>query len=44
MKAIGLISLTMVQKKLYANGEGLIERLVNEFPRFNDSSEYKGIQ
>ena len=29
-------------KKLYANGEGLIERLVNEFPRFNDSSEYKG--
>ena len=29
-------------KKLYANGEGLIERLVNEFPRFDDSSEYKG--
>jgi hypothetical protein len=29
-------------KKLYANGEGLIERLVNEFPRFDDSSEYRG--
>ena len=29
-------------KKLYAKGEGLIERLVNEFPRFDDSSEYRG--
>ena len=29
-------------KKLYSNGEGLIERLVSEFPRFNDSSNYKG--
>ena len=29
-------------KKLYANGEGLIERLVKEFPRFDDSSQYRG--
>ena len=28
-------------KKLYSDGEGLIERLVNEFPRFDDSSNYK---
>ena len=27
---------------LYANGEGLLERLVTEFPRFNDISEWKG--
>ena len=27
-------------RKLYSNGEGLIERLVLEFPRFNDSSIY----
>ena len=27
-------------RKLYANGEGLIERLVLEFPRFDDSSIY----
>ena len=27
-------------KKLYSEGEGLIERLVSEFPRFNDSSIY----
>jgi len=30
-------------KKLYSNGEGLIERLVTEFPRFDDSSNYKDI-
>jgi len=29
-------------KKLYSNGEGLIERLVAEFPRFDDSSKYRG--
>jgi len=29
-------------KKLYSNGEGLIEKLISEFPRFNDSSSYKG--
>ena len=28
-------------KKLYSNGDGLIERLVNEFPRFDDSSQFK---
>ena len=27
-------------QKLYSDGEGLIERLVSEFPRFNDSSIY----
>ncbi|MDA9688033.1 queuosine salvage family protein [Candidatus Actinomarina] len=27
-------------KKLYDNGEGLIERLTSEFPRFDDTSEY----
>jgi len=26
--------------RLYANGEGLLERLVKEFPRFNDVSRY----
>ena len=30
-------------KKLYSNGDGLIERLINEFPRFDDSSQFKGI-
>lgn len=30
-------------KKLYSGGEGLIERLVTEFPRFDDSSNYKDI-
>ena len=30
-------------KKLYSNGEGLIERLIFEFPRFDDSSQFKGI-
>ena len=29
-------------KKLYSDGEGLIERLTKEFPRFDDSSIYKG--
>ena len=29
-------------KKLYSNGDGLIERLVDEFPRFNDSAQFKG--
>ena len=28
-------------KKLYASGEGLIERLISEFERFNDSSLYQ---
>jgi hypothetical protein len=28
--------------RLYDNGNGLIERLVKEFPRFNDVSEYDG--
>jgi len=28
-------------KKLYSNGDGLIERLITEFPRFDDSSTYK---
>ena len=28
-------------KKLYASGEGLIERLISEFERFNDSSPYQ---
>ncbi len=28
--------------KLYANGEGLVDRLVKEFPRFNDVSEFEG--
>ena len=28
------------QKKLYDNGEGLIERLTSEFPRFDDTSKY----
>ena len=28
-------------KKLYASGEGLIERLISEFERFNDSSIYQ---
>ena len=27
-------------KKLYASGEGLVERLISEFDRFNDSSQY----
>ena len=27
-------------KKLYDNGEGLIERLTSEFPRFEDTSQY----
>ena len=27
-------------KKLYDNGEGLIERLTSEFPRFDDTSQY----
>ena len=29
-------------KKLYHGGEGLVERLVTEFPRFNDKSTYEG--
>ena len=29
-------------KKLYSNGDGLIERLIIEFPRFDDSSQFKG--
>ena len=28
--------------QLYDNGNGLVERLVTEFPRFNDVSEYDG--
>jgi hypothetical protein len=28
--------------KLYANGDGLLERLTQEFPRFEDVSVYKG--
>lgn len=28
--------------KLYSNGNGLLERLVREFPRFDDVSTYKG--
>ncbi|MFQ5662677.1 MAG: queuosine salvage family protein [Terriglobia bacterium] len=28
--------------RLYDNGQGLLERLVREFPRFNDVSEYEG--
>lgn len=28
--------------RLYAGGEGLLERLVMEFPRFNDVSTYRG--
>jgi len=28
--------------RLYAGGKGLLERLVGEFPRFNDVSRYKG--
>jgi hypothetical protein len=28
--------------KLYANGEGLVDRLVKEFPRFNDASSFEG--
>jgi hypothetical protein len=28
--------------KLYDNGNGLVERLAKEFPRFNDVSEYDG--
>ena len=27
-------------KKLYYKGEGLIERLISEFPRFDDTSKY----
>ncbi len=30
------------EPKLYANGNGLLERLVKEFPRFEDVSEYNG--
>ena len=29
-------------KKLYSDGDGLIERLIEEFPRFDDSSQFKG--
>ena len=29
-------------KKLYSDGGGLIERLIEEFPRFDDSSQFKG--
>lgn len=28
--------------KLYSNGNGLLERLIREFPRFDDVSIYKG--
>lgn len=28
--------------RLYDNGKGLVEKLVNEFPRFNDVSRYDG--
>lgn len=28
--------------KLYDNGNGLVERMAREFPRFNDVSEYEG--
>jgi Queuosine salvage protein len=28
--------------RLYENGNGLVERLVSEFPRFNDVSDYDG--
>jgi Potential Queuosine, Q, salvage protein family len=28
--------------RLYDNGSGLVDRLVNEFPRFNDVSHYDG--
>ena len=28
-------------KKLYSDGGGLIERLIEEFPRFDDSSQFK---
>jgi hypothetical protein len=27
---------------MYADGDGVLERLVTEFPRFNDTSEYQG--
>ncbi|MDH5504535.1 MAG: queuosine salvage family protein [Acidimicrobiia bacterium] len=27
---------------MYDNGDGLLERLIEEFPRFNDSSPYRG--
>ena len=30
--------------KLYSNGDGLLERLTKEFPRFEDVSSYKGDQ
>ncbi|NCW43868.1 MAG: hypothetical protein EBV94_07095, partial [Actinobacteria bacterium] len=30
--------------RLYAGGEGLLERLVVEFPRFNDVSTYHGLE
>ncbi len=30
--------------KLYSNGDGLLERLTKEFPRFEDVSAYKGDQ
>ena len=29
------------RKKLYSDGDGLIERLIEEFPRFDDSSQFK---
>ena len=29
-------------QKLYHNGEGLVEKLVTEFPRFNDVSDFQG--
>ncbi len=28
--------------RLYDNGKGLVDRLVKEFPRFNDVSQYDG--
>jgi len=30
--------------RLYDNGQGLVDRLVSEFPRFNDVSPYRGHQ
>jgi hypothetical protein len=33
---------TSCSPRLYDNGNGLVDRLVKEFPRFNDVSEYDG--
>ena len=41
-KAASTTSCASCPPRLYDNGNGLIDRLAKEFPRFNDVSQYDG--